>query len=308
VNYRVFDHVPVTFRLFQRLIHWNFPGAWRLYRFFGEPPLKSIVAPFFLEDGSIIHVPLTWPGMLAGQGLRGYEPDAIAFFVACLRGTQGPVTLIDCGADIGVFARLVLAMGARISHLIAYEPNANSFQVLRMNLAGLSVPTDLRNAAVSSTSGRMWLVTDTAEECDHGAFLGSPSQAGLPVTTETIDQLQLDAITTVALKIDVEGEELAVLHGAATTLRQCHAFVVQFEAHPTVTARTGIDPRECLALLRSLGAEYWVAFCERSGEIVTDLSPDGPFFEQVCADDIYDVVAVRGTATRNPEKEPHSRF
>jgi FkbM family methyltransferase len=263
--------------------------------------LKSIVAPFPLEDGSMIHVPLAWPGMLAGRGLRGYEPDAIALFAASIRGAWGPVTLIDCGADIGVFARLVLAKGVSISSLIAYEPNAIPFQILRMNLSGLRVPTDLRNAAVSSTSGQAWLVMDATEECDHGAFLGSPSQAGLPVTTETIDQLQLDANATVALKVDVEGEELRVLQGAAMTLRQCNAFVVQFEAHPMVAARTGIDPRECLALLRSLGAERWVAFCERSGEIVSDLSPDRPFFDQVRVDDIYDVVAVRGTAKRHLE-------
>jgi FkbM family methyltransferase len=301
VSYRTLDRLPVTFRVFSQLIHWDFPGAWRLYRMFGQPLLKSIVAPFPLEDGSIIHVPLTWPGMLAG-GLAGYEPGAIAFFAAAVRAAKGPVTLIDCGADIGVFARLVLAKGARISRVIAYEPNATSFQVLRLNLAGLSIPTDLRNAAVSSTPGEMCLITDTAEEYDHGAFLGPPSQGGLPVTVETIDQLQLDAITTVALKIDVEGEELGVLQGATTTLRHCDAFVVQFEAHPAVAARTGIDPRECLMLLRSLGAEHWVAFCERSGEMVSDVSPDRPFFEQLRADDIYDVVAVRGAATRNPQK------
>jgi hypothetical protein len=123
----------------------------------------------------------------------------------------------------------------------------------------------------------------------------------LPVMAETIDQLQLDAITTVVLKIDV-GEELGVLQRGATTLRQSNAFVVPFEAHPAVAARTRIDPRECLALLRSLGAEHRVAFCERSGEMMSNLSPDRPFFEQVRADDIYDVVAVRGAATINRKK------
>jgi hypothetical protein len=48
-------------------------------------------------------------------------------------------------------------------------------------------------------------------------------------------------------------------------------------------------------LLRSFGAQRWVAFCERSREIVSDLSSERPFFEQVRVDDIYDVVAVRNS-------------
>jgi FkbM family methyltransferase len=269
---------------------------------FGQPLLKSIVAPFSLEDGSIIYVPLAWPGMLTGRGLAGYEPCAIAFFAASVRAAKGPVILIDCGADIGVFTRLVLAKAACIARVIAYEPNALSFQVLRMNLAGLRTSTDMRNTAASSAPGWRWLVTDTAEDYGYGAFLGRPGEGALPVTTETIDQLQLEASANLALKVDVEGEELGVLQGASTTLRQCNTFVVQFEAHPAVAARTGIDPRECLALLHSLGAEHWVAFCERSGEMVSDLSPERPFFEQVRPDDIYDVVAVRGIATRCLDK------
>jgi FkbM family methyltransferase len=90
-----------------------------------------------------------------------------------------------------------------------------------MNLSGLRVPTDLRSAAVSSTSGESWLTMSTNEVYDHGAFLGSSSQAGLPVRVETIDQLQLDPTATVALKVDVEGEELRVLQGASMTLREC---------------------------------------------------------------------------------------
>jgi hypothetical protein len=188
VSYRTLNRPPITFRLFRKLIDWDLPGAWRLYRVFGEPRLKSIVAPFPLEDGSTIHVPLTWPGMVGGRGLSGYEPDAIAFFAASLRDAKGPVVLIDCGADIGVFTRLVLAKGVNISRLIAYEPNAIPFEILRMNLSDLGVPVDLRNTAVSSTSGEMCLVTNANEECDHGAFLGFPSQAGLPVRVETIDR------------------------------------------------------------------------------------------------------------------------
>ena len=180
VSYRTLDRPPLTFTVFRELIKWDVPGAWRLYRLLAEPRFKSMIAPFPLEDGSTIHVPLNWPGMLAGRGLKGYEPKAIAFFASSLGDAADPVTMIDCGADIGVFARLVLAKGVCISRLIAYEPNAIPFQVLQMNLGGLGVSIDLRNMAVSSTSGRKWLVINADEDWDHGAFSGA-AQRDWPV-------------------------------------------------------------------------------------------------------------------------------
>ena len=112
----------------------------------------------------------------------------------------------------------------------------------------------------------------------------------LPVT---IDQLEIPSNATLALKIDVEGEELNVLEGAAAALRCCKGFIVQFEAHPDVMARTGLDPSRCLALLQAHGATRYAAFCELTGERYEGLTPERPFFEQVRGGEIYDVIAIR---------------
>ncbi|MFM2129806.1 MAG: Methyltransferase FkbM domain, partial [Pseudomonadota bacterium] len=105
--------------------------------------------------------------------------------------------------------------------------------------------------------------------------------------------LDLAPDSVLALKIDVEGEELAVLEGAARTLARAPGFVVQFEAHPGVMARSGIDPSRCLAELARHGATEWTACCEKTGDVTQAFSPDRPFFDQVKRE-IYDVVAVCG--------------
>lgn len=294
MSYQVLSRIPWTFLACRQLMGWNVPGAWRLYHKFVRPLLKSKVAPFPLEDGSTAYVPLTWPGMATGRGLEGYEPDAIAAFASRVRSLPGPVTLIDCGADIGMFTRLVLAKVSNICRIIAYEPNPDPFELLRMNLEGCGIPTDLRNSAVSSAAGQAKLIVDDTEEHNHAAFITSRGHDGIPTAVETIDQLDLPPAVAIGLKIDVEGEELKVLEGAKATLQRCSAFVVLFEAHPLVAVRTRTDPSQCLALLRDLGARCWVAYCgQKVREAAHGISPGRPFFEQVRPEEIYNVIAIR---------------
>ena len=82
---------------------------------------------------------------------------------------------------------------------------------------------------------------------------------------------------SVMLKIDVEGQELAVLRGARRVLEQARDLVVAFEAHPEVARRTGIDPMACLSHLQSI-RPFEIRIAERP-----DLRPDPqqPLFDQL---------------------------
>src|SRR5579871_6374551 len=82
-------------------------------------------------------LPLTWPGLILGRGTEAYEPDAIAAFAAAVARLGPAVTLVDCGADVGAFSRLVLARTSNIARLIAFEPNPDPFELLEQNLRGL---------------------------------------------------------------------------------------------------------------------------------------------------------------------------
>jgi len=245
--------------------------------------------------------------MITGRALTGYEPQAIRYFAAQIAAAPAPVTLIDCGADIGVFTRLVLSKTVNVDRIIAYEPNPTSFTLLEQNLLIMEGAERFsliaRAAAVSAVPGRAHLDIDTRYDNAHGAFItatpsGEPYHESIPVEVETIDQLEISPDSPVALKIDIEGEEINALKGAARVLRECPYFVVQFEAHPQVAERTKTDPSECLAYLEGMGAEESCAFCERTGDIVSGLTADRPFFSQVDAAEIYDVVAVHAAGLR----------
>ena len=84
-----------------------------------------------------------------------------------------------------------------------------------------------------------------------------------------------------------ERAELNVLRGAVRALSAADWFVVFFEAHPKVVRRTGIDPTECMRLLRSVRPCRFVI--DELPEV--QLVDDRPFFEQV-PEQIYNVVCL----------------
>jgi len=302
--YRIFPDQPLLFRLVNGALHSGVPGAWRLYRLL-HMQLVGRAAPVEIMPGNALLLPMTWPGLVNGRGLEGYEPDAITAFSAAVAALGPGVTLIDCGADVGAVSRLVLARVTNVTKLIAFEPNPDSLSLLYDNLTGLSgIVVNVRGTAVSDVPGEAVLVIDPRQDHDHGAYLSREGGKGVKVVVETIDGLGL-APRPLALKIDVEGEELKVMEGARATLAQAPAFCVQLEAHPGVSRRTGVEPQACLALLAELGAQSFSAYCEQTRERLDDLSPDRPFFSQANPDHIYDVVAFKGQGVPASETVLH---
>jgi len=98
--------------------------------------------------------------------------------------------------------------------------------------------------------------------------------------------MQLSDTESVVIKIDVEGGEAAVLRGAAHTISAVPNVIVVIEAHPDVVRRTGIDPVECLRFLSSLRPFQFVV-----SETGSTLQTDRPIFDQISADQVYNVIA-----------------
>ncbi|HEY4365573.1 MAG TPA: FkbM family methyltransferase [Bryobacteraceae bacterium] len=214
--------------------------------------------------------------------------EALRGFVA---GLPAPVTLIDGGADIGLFSLKMLTLCPGIRRIVAFEPNPDGFVWLQQNLSRLSVATEALPKAVSDFEGQGQLEAPSAEieelagfPMDHTAYFLVPSENGsIPVTT--VDALSLPAGGNLILKLDIEGGEKAALKGAERTVREAAQVVVVIEAHPLVTRRIGIDPVECLRLLES-----WRPFSFIAGETGAKINTERPIFEQIPPDRIYNII------------------
>lgn len=150
--------------------------------------------------------------------------------------TPGAV-FFDIGANFGLFSAWAAEAVGPSGRCIAVEPNTKTFKHLVRFLSGAANVSCI-NAAASDKSGGLVVVGVPWWRVDTGGYIGR-STAGLPVPTITVDELweSLGRPNVSIMKIDTEGFEPLVLHGAKRTLEST-AFVL-LEASEWCMSRCG---------------------------------------------------------------------
>lgn len=188
------------------------------------------------------------------EPLRVYDPNPLKFAYEQLSRVENPV-LIDVGASTGVFSLLAKFIPNLVVY--AFEPVPLTYEVLDENirLNGLEERAFTYPYAVSEKIGMDILhVVDPPEQSALSIVGGIPTNYktfhDLPINIIDIDTFCREkGITPTLIKIDTEGHELAVLHGAHETLL-AHAPTLIVEYEPINTAQYGYNPDEM---------EKWIA-------------------------------------------------
>lgn len=133
--------------------------------------------------------------------------------------------VLDCGANVGTFARFALDAGAKL--VVAIEPAPDNLECLRRNFA----KEIGENRLVIYPKG-VWDKDDTLEllvdEDNQAAdsFVihrqGAKAVAKVPLTTidKMVDELKLERVDFV--KMDIEGAEVKALAGGRATIAKYH--------------------------------------------------------------------------------------
>jgi FkbM family methyltransferase len=134
--------------------------------------------------------------------------------------------VLDVGANEGNWARMLLSFHPQ-ARLHCFEPGSVPFQLLT---EGMGESVRPHNVAVSDRPGTV--VLHAAEESEMSSIFNRPNLAD--ATDETVEAITIDdfrhaeGIDEIALlKIDTEGNELAVLRGAEGSLSKIR--MIQFE-------------------------------------------------------------------------------
>lgn len=154
---------------------------------------------------------------LIARAHRRFEPE----LVRVTRAYPGGGTFIDVGSWYGPWTAW---LAPRVDRVIALEPNPEVASVL-MRTVGHNV--EVICAAASDITGRAMLnVPHSGRGTEGVAFLGSSTASTrcIEVPTLRLDDLEIEDVRL--LKIDVEGHELPVLHGAEEILKTHHPVVV----------------------------------------------------------------------------------
>lgn len=167
-----------------------------------------------------------------GWGSASIVAEVNALFeLLCRLGIGRPV-VFDVGANRGDWTQAALSREPS-ARIVAFEPSSAAFRVLRERFADVErVSTE--NIALSGFTGEgvLWsdvpgsgLASLTKRSLD---LLGSALDSSEPVLVRTVDDwVGASGVMPDAIKLDVEGEELAVLAGAERVLDSVS--VVQFE-------------------------------------------------------------------------------
>jgi FkbM family methyltransferase len=215
---------------------------------------------------------------------RIYESALVSETARVVAGWPSSVTLIDCGADLGIMAFRLASACANIRQIIAIEPHPESFSFLADNMRRLGVKAEAIHSAVADYCGRGVLLVPAHDSSDHAAFLQESPSGNVRVIR--LDDLNGFELTGVLVKVDVEGGEAAVLRGARRIILESKRLAVVFEAHPGQAQRTGIDPVETIRLVSDV-RDCTVTVCERP---TLRLNLDQSFFSQVPASMVYNVL------------------
>mmetsp|Transcript_159991 Transcript_159991/g.489414 ORF Transcript_159991/g.489414 Transcript_159991/m.489414 type:complete len:566 (+) Transcript_159991:81-1778(+) len=192
-----------------------------------------------------------------------------------LAGITGSAVGIDVGFNIGACTAYMLAMGLKVH---ALDPEPDHLPVLR---------------------GALWKAEEEGRLVVHFASasdLERPGSSNAVAPTVRLDRLLDGEQRPLLLKIDVEGDEQAVLRGAWGLFQARRVRAVTLELHRTLLMDIGVDPFEPLQLLLDAGldlevlpwhyavnesmAAFKVASSEDFSEIVRKIeATEGPNFQ-----------------------------
>jgi FkbM family methyltransferase len=203
-------------------------------------------------DGFLIESdPLDGLGqMLRTEGLT--EPETRALFEEFLRPGM---TVLDIGAYIGQFSLIAWRTMKGTGRIICVEPTPVVFAQLKRNLE-LNHCDNVQpvRAAVSDREGDATFYVHVGSNDQSSLHsLAGEDQVSYQVRVTTVDALAasaaLDSLHLV--KIDVEGNELSVLHGAAKTLERFRPYlIIEISRHQRTVGYSGADIK---AVLERLG-------------------------------------------------------
>ncbi|MBV6467665.1 MAG: hypothetical protein PGMFKBFP_03034 [Anaerolineales bacterium] len=282
---------PLIYRVAKNLERQRVRGATRLLRVLRRFGCLNQPVDFRLDQFLHIRVPIT-RNEYDQADINTYEADLLDALASEVTKLPAPVTLIDVGADIGLFTLRMLARFPSFSSIFAFEPNSEGFPWLEFNLSRLPSSIERRayQAAIADFRGRGRLVMpepgfSPGIVANHTQEFIEPSPEG-PVEVMMLDSLTLPSNGSLVMKIDVEGGELAAIRGAMRTISQSRTVIVALEAHPSVVRRTGVDPVHCLRLLSSFRPFHY--YCSEGG---ITLNTGAAVFDQIAPNQVYNIVA-----------------
>ena len=244
---------------------------WRVRCLFGLPATIKLPrwdARFFL--------PPAWGGAGTTSIFAFREKYELELTYLDLFVSPGMV-VVDAGASYGIYTVAASKLVGDLGQILSFEPGVWCFSILKHNIAINHLSNVLAfRLALSDRAGKARLYHNNGGPIGYSLGKGKGGGGDFEeIFTTTIDKVLVqEGVSKVDfLKLDVEGAEELVLHGAKRLLSRIRPIVV-FEIFPTALGRFGLSKDGTWGFLKALGYHF---FTLGNGGMLRRLVPTPPF-------------------------------
>ncbi|HKV06871.1 MAG TPA: FkbM family methyltransferase [Thermoanaerobaculia bacterium] len=254
---------PASYCFYQKLLASYGRSRSRLYRAAIERTVKAAVL------WGQVHRGIAFPDTAVGGWwwtwrwrfevlMEWNEAESVCW---CRRLVRPGMTVVDVGAHIGYYTRLLASLVGPSGAVYAFEAHPENFALARRNLGERSGGhVHLFNLAAGDEPGRVRLHLSPGSS-NHSLVSGYTEDRGtIEVECVTLDSFLagcgVGAVDFV--KIDVEGAEPRVLAGMSRLLAASPRAALLIELNPRALACGGSSAEDLLERIGSLGFEPWI--------------------------------------------------
>jgi FkbM family methyltransferase len=191
---------------------------------------------------------------------RKFEPGETFLAKQILTlGKMNGGTFVDLGANIGYYTTLFGQFG----DVYSFEPAPRAFKMLQRNIHGKG-RIHAFNIAISDKKGEALLYQNDYNHGDNRIF-PSFDVMGIPIQTDTLDNIVPEGTQISLLKMDIQGAECLALRGARRVLVESPNLHIISECWPAKLLRAETSVDEYFDLLKEF---QWGVIDEQTGEVV----------------------------------------
>ena len=219
-----------------------------------------------------LHLDPEDPVLSGAVALKVYEPSELHFF---LQHCRGDMTLVDVGANIGLYTSLAMHTLSGRGRIVSVEPRPQTFAYLEKNIAAnrpaAGPRVDAFRVAAAPESGRRVLFQNPENKADNRVYESNDfAWETTEVETRPLDDLLAgQGISEIHfLKIDVQGYEQMVVRSIQQTLRRSPKVILMTEFWPKGLREAGGDAHTYLEELSELGFQLYELMERPRGKLV----------------------------------------
>ena len=157
-------------------------------------------------------------------------------------------TVLDLGANIGVYTLIFAKLVGKSGHVFAFEPDPTNFEILSKNVKeNKHENVTLVQKAVSEKNDKIKLFVSKRNHASHRIFDSEEKRNSIEVDVITLDTYFKKIKNPINfIKMDVEGVEGATLLGASNIIKNSKDLVIMMEYFPKWIRKYGMNPEEIL--------------------------------------------------------------